>query len=121
LPLINRRAFAIGSVLGVAHAAAQERQPAKPKTFRRRDIAPIVKRIIVKTFGVDVQKITPHARLVEDLGADSLDVVELVMTFEDTFGIKITDADCTKMIRVSDAYALIEPLLRALKRLDWQA
>ena len=118
MPLINRRAFAIGGVLAAAHAAAQERKPAKPKTFRRADIAPIVKRIIVKNFGVDVQKITPQARLVEDLGADSLDVVELVMTFEETFDIEINDADCMKMIRVSDSYALIERLLRALKRLD---
>ncbi len=118
MALINRRTFAILNVLAAAHAAAQERKPAKQKRFRRADIEPIVKRIIVQNFGIDADKIIPQARLVEDLGADSLDVVELVMTFEDTFDFEIDNADCTKLTRVSDAYALIERLLRALKRLD---
>ena len=62
-----------------------------------------VQEIIVKQLGVDAGKVTGEASFVEDLGADSLDTVELVMAFEEEFGIEIPDEDAEKITRVKDA------------------
>ncbi len=62
-----------------------------------------VKEIISKQLGVDQSQITPDASFVEDLGADSLDTVELVMAFEEAFNIEIPDEDAEKIIKVKDA------------------
>jgi acyl carrier protein len=61
-----------------------------------------VKEIIADQLGVDIEKITPEARFVDDLGADSLDVVELIMAFEEEFGIEIPDEDAEKIATVKD-------------------
>jgi len=66
------------------------------------DIASTVKRIIMEELGVDPAKVTNDASFVDDLGADSLDTVELVMAFEEEFDIEITDEDAEKMRTVSD-------------------
>ncbi|MEO2158561.1 MAG: acyl carrier protein [bacterium] len=66
------------------------------------DIASTVKRIIMEELGVDPGKVTNDASFVDDLGADSLDTVELVMAFEEEFDIEITDEDAEKMRTVSD-------------------
>jgi acyl carrier protein len=57
---------------------------------------------------VDEQEITPDASFTEDLGADSLDIVELVMAFEEAFGIEIPDEDAEKITRVREAIEYIE-------------
>ncbi len=62
-----------------------------------------VKEIIVNELGVEAEKVTPDASFVEDLGADSLDTVELVMAFEEEFGIDIPDEDAEQMQTVGDA------------------
>ena len=62
-----------------------------------------VKQIIAEKLGVSEDKITPQAAFVEDLGADSLDQVELIMAFEDAFDIEIPDEDAEKMRSVKDA------------------
>ncbi len=62
-----------------------------------------VKSIIINQLGVDEGEITPEASFIDDLGADSLDTVELVMAFEDAFKIDIPDEDAEKIIRVKDA------------------
>ncbi len=62
-----------------------------------------VKEIIVNELGVEPEKVTPEASFVEDLGADSLDTVELVMAFEEEFGIDIPDEDAEQMRTVGDA------------------
>lgn len=67
-----------------------------------------VKQIIVDELGVDEAEVTENARFIEDLGADSLDLVELVMRFEDEFGIEISDEDSEKILSVRDAYAYVE-------------
>ena len=62
-----------------------------------------VKEIIVNELGVEPEKVTEDASFVEDLGADSLDTVELVMAFEEEFGIEIPDEDAEKLQTVGDA------------------
>ena len=63
--------------------------------------------IIVDKLGVDENKITASAHFIEDLGADSLDTVELIMQFEEDFGIEIPDEDAEKILTVQDAYSYI--------------
>ena len=67
-----------------------------------------VKQIIVEELGVDESEVTANARLIEDLGADSLDTVELVMRFEEEFDIEIPDEDAEKIQSVRDAISYIE-------------
>ncbi len=62
-----------------------------------------VKQIIVEQLGVDEGEVTPNASFVDDLGADSLDTVELVIAFEEAFGIEIPDEDAEKIATVKDA------------------
>jgi len=66
-----------------------------------------VKEIIAKQLGVNAAEVTPEASFVEDLGADSLDTVELVMAFEETFNIEIPDEDAEKITKVKDAIEYI--------------
>ena len=66
-------------------------------------VADKVKSIIVEQLGVDEEEVTPDASFVDDLGADSLDTVELVMAFEEAFDIEIPDEDADKIRTVSDA------------------
>lgn len=67
-----------------------------------------VKEIISKQLGVNISEVTPEASFVEDLGADSLDTVELVMAFEEAFGIEIPDEDAEKITKVKDAIEYIK-------------
>ena len=67
-----------------------------------------VKQLIVEQLGVDEAEVTPTAHFIDDLGADSLDIVELVMTFEEAFEIEIPDEDAEKITTVKDAINYIE-------------
>ncbi|MBE7515926.1 MAG: acyl carrier protein [Chloracidobacterium sp.] len=67
-----------------------------------------IKEIIVDELGVDEAEVTENARFIEDLGADSLDLVELVMRFEEEFDIEIPDEESEKIQSVRDAYAYVE-------------
>ena len=71
-------------------------------------IADEVKKIVVEQLGVSEDQVTPEAKFIEDLGADSLDQVELVMAFEEEFGADIPDEDAEKLTSVGDAIAYIE-------------
>lgn len=75
------------------------------------DVAEKVKSIIKDFLGVEAENITPEASFTTDLGADSLDLVELIMEFENAFDIKIPDEDAEKIGTVSDAIAYIEQKL----------
>lgn len=72
------------------------------------DHASKIKDIIEKELGVEREKLVPEASFIEDLGADSLDIVELVMEFEKEFGIDIPDEDAEKLRTVGDAMAYLE-------------
>lgn len=71
------------------------------------DIADRVKKIVVEHLGVDADKVTETASFIDDLGADSLDTVELVMAFEEEFGVEIPDEAAEKIQTVNDAISFI--------------
>ena len=70
-----------------------------------------VKDIIVEQLGVNADQVTPDAKFIEDLGADSLDIVELVMAMEETFDIEIPDEDAEKIQTIGDAVAYLRDRL----------
>jgi len=72
------------------------------------DINAKVKKIVADHLGVEEEKITDQASFVDDLGADSLDTVELVMAFEEEFGSEISDSEAEKIQTVGDAIKFIE-------------
>ncbi|MFL5332423.1 MAG: acyl carrier protein [Geminicoccaceae bacterium] len=72
------------------------------------DISERVKKIVVEHLGVDEAKVTEQASFVDDLGADSLDTVELVMAFEEEFGCEIPDDAAEKILTVKDAIEYIK-------------
>ncbi len=74
-----------------------------------------VKQIIVEQLGVDEGEVTPNASFVDDLGADSLDTVELVMAFEEAFDIEIPDEDAEKIRTVKDAVDYISKNAKGVK------
>jgi len=72
------------------------------------DIAERVKKIVVEHLGVDAAKVTDNASFIDDLGADSLDTVELVMAFEEEFSVEIPDDAAEKIVTVKNAVDFIE-------------
>ena len=92
------------------------------------DIAERVKKIVVEHLGVDEAQVKEDAKFIDDLGADSLDTVELVMAFEEEFGIEIPDDAAEKILTVGDAIGFIKSnaksvtrLLRAARKADDEA
>ena len=67
-----------------------------------------VKQIVVDHLGIDEAKVTAESKFIDDLGADSLDTVELVMAFEEEFGSEISDSEAEKILTVGDAIKFIE-------------
>ena len=72
------------------------------------DVAGKVKKIVADHLGIDEAKVTEEASFIDDLGADSLDTVELVMAFEEEFGSEISDNEAEKILTVGDAVKFIE-------------
>ena len=72
------------------------------------DIADRVKKIVIEHLGVDAAKATDNASFIDDLDADSLDTVELVMAFEEEFGVEISDDAASKILTVKDAIDYIQ-------------
>ena len=81
------------------------------------DSAEKVKKIVVEHLGVEADKVTEEASFIDDLGADSLDIVELVMAFEEEFGVEIPDDAAEKITTVKDAIDYIEKPLSLAKLL----
>jgi acyl carrier protein len=86
---------------GVHSSEGGDRFMAKPVEER-------VKEIICEQLGVEEEEVTPNAKFIEDLGADSLDTVELVMAFEEEFELEIPDEDAEKIVTVGDAIQYIK-------------
>lgn len=72
------------------------------------DVADRVKKIVLEHLGVDESKVVENSSFIDDLGADSLDTVELVMAFEEEFGCEIPDDAAEKILTIKDAIAFIE-------------
>lgn len=72
------------------------------------DVFERVKKIIVDQLGVSAERVTPEANFREDLEADSLDLVELIMAFEEEFGGNISDEEAQKIVTVADAVAFLQ-------------
>ena len=72
------------------------------------DISSKIKKIVADHLGIDVAKIEDESSFIDDLGADSLDTVELVMAFEEEFGAEISDSQAEKILTVGDAIKFIE-------------
>ena len=87
-------------------------------TMTYHDIAASVKAIVIKNLSVDEDKVLEDARFIEDLGADSLDTVELVMAFEEEFGIEISDDKTEEIRTVKDAIIFIANEKRAKQDAD---
>src|SRR5690606_19861631 len=88
---------------------ANEDQPTlKVEGLQMSDTAERVKKIVVEHLGVDADKVTEGASFIDDLGADSLDTVELVMAFEEEFGVEIPDDAAETILTVGDAVKYIE-------------
>ena len=73
-----------------------------------KDISSKVKKMVADHLGVEELKVTEEANFIDDLGADSLDTVELVMAFEEEFGSEISDSEAEKILTVGDAIKFIE-------------
>ena len=71
------------------------------------DVAERVKKIVVENLNVDPEKVVDKASFIDDLGADSLDQVELVMAFEEEFGVEIPDEDANNIVTVGDAVSFL--------------
>ena len=74
------------------------------------DIGERVKKIVVEHLGVEAAQVKDEAKFIDDLGADSLDTVELVMAFEEEFGIEIPDEAAEKIVTVNDAIKFIQDM-----------
>ncbi|HAA87557.1 MAG: acyl carrier protein [Verrucomicrobiota bacterium] len=74
------------------------------------NIADKVKEIIIQNLNVPGENVTPEAKFIEDLGADSLDTVELVMAFEEEFGIEVPDEEAEKLVSVGAVISHIESI-----------
>jgi acyl carrier protein len=129
---ITRRTAVMSILLSTGTSRAQQpksasSQPGKKahtakaaRTFTRAEIPKMVKRIIVEQLGVDESQVVDTAKFVDGLGADSLDIVELVMTFEEAFEIEIPDERAEKVFpkgAVRDAVKLVSAILTEGKRL----
>jgi acyl carrier protein len=101
-----------GRSIGLLLAACRDDRPSlrysNRGSLQMSDTAERVKKIVVEHLGVDEGKVTDNASFVDDLGADSLDTVELVMAFEEEFGCEIPDEAAEKILTIKDAITYIE-------------
>jgi acyl carrier protein len=89
-------------------SSAPKREPERKLFMAEKSIEEKVKDIIVEQLGVNPEQVTPTASFIEDLGADSLDIVELVMAFEEEFSVEVPDEDAEKLQTVGDVNKYIE-------------
>jgi acyl carrier protein len=89
--------------------------PGRKKEDQMSDVAERVKKIVVEHLGVEADKVVENANFIDDLGADSLDTVELVMAFEEEFGVEIPDDQAETISTVGDAIKFLEKTIPATK------
>jgi acyl carrier protein len=82
--------------------------PAKARITEMSDVSDRVKKIVIEHLGVEADKVVDAANFIDDLGADSLDTVELVMAFEEEFGVEIPDDAAETIVTVGDAVRFLE-------------
>jgi acyl carrier protein len=111
----ERRAFAVSEVGAQQLSGTLQQREARLSGLweskgerAMSDIASRVKKIVVEHLGVEEEKVTENASFIDDLGADSLDTVELVMAFEEEFGCEIPDDAAEKIVTVKDAIDFIQ-------------
>lgn len=85
-----------------------KRQALQTGTDKMSDVAERVKKIVIEHLGVEPEKVVTNANFIDDLGADSLDTVELVMAFEEEFGVEIPDDAAEKITTFGDAVTFLE-------------
>jgi acyl carrier protein len=100
--------FTCHAVPGNALGFSTRHQHKPNKFMADKSIEEKVKDIIVEQLGVNPEQVTPQASFIEDLGADSLDIVELVMAFEEEFSVEVPDEDAEKLQTVGDVTKYIE-------------
>jgi acyl carrier protein len=101
--LIHLLAIGVGTALTLSPRERELRNFMSDKPIEQK-----VKDIIVEQLGVNPEQVTPTASFIEDLGADSLDIVELVMAFEEEFSVEVPDEDAEKLQTVGDVIKYIE-------------
>ena len=107
----TKTSLAVVAALLIASAARAVPAANEVQQGQNLNVEDRVKRIIVEQLGVEPERVTPAARFKEDLGADSLDVVELVMGFEEEFGITYPDDAAEKMLTARSAIDFIKATL----------
>src|SRR2546423_13610004 len=90
------------------HGISRHGSAKEPRDIPMSDVAQRVKKIVVEHLGVEADKVTDNASFIDDLGADSLDTVELVMAFEEEFGCEIPDDAGEQIQTVGDAVEFLE-------------
>jgi acyl carrier protein len=95
------------TALGAARACGEPENTARER-WTMSETSDRVKKIVVEHLGVEADKVTEEASFIDDLGADSLDIVELVMAFEEEFGVEIPDDAAEKITTVKDAIDYID-------------
>jgi acyl carrier protein len=103
---VNRGGSAVAH--GMTHRGHDDRVNSERRGRAMSDIAERVKKIVVEHLGVEADKVTEGASFIDDLGADSLDTVELVMAFEEEFGCEIPDDAAETILTVGDAVKFLE-------------
>jgi acyl carrier protein len=103
-----RCASPLRSLAAFIRAKANFQTPMNSRGTKMSDTADRVQKIVVEHLGVEADKVTQEASFIDDLGADSLDIVELVMAFEEEFGVEIPDDAAEKISTVGDATKYIE-------------
>lgn len=102
---VHWAAIAVAAVSAPALAACGS---TSAQSFKHADTAPRVRKLIAEHLGIPTARLVPQARIIEDLGADSLDLVEIVMALEEEFGIAIADDDAVALKSVGDAIAYVD-------------
>jgi acyl carrier protein len=98
----------LGTVPATAGLSTRDQHKTEQIFMAEKSIEEKVKDIIVEQLGVNPEQVTPQASFIEDLGADSLDIVELVMAFEEEFSVEVPDEDAEKLQTVGDVIKYIE-------------